>query len=176
MNTNKIKKHTENTNILNKYINNVMPKLINEIEKGIKLNKDNELFKVYKDKFNDILNKNKPSNIRVYISTCVSTTYIKFDIHYPDNENEQFSSHTYIKKDIALFMPKQYWKEGEIICSYDRENIKLFPFNKLQYHNYNNVVNAINKINKINEQKSLLNDKISKIKSKYNNFIINRYI
>tara|TARA_Y100001938_G_scaffold142255_1_gene213188 strand:- start:479 stop:1009 length:531 start_codon:yes stop_codon:yes gene_type:complete len=176
MNTKRIKKHTENTNILNKYINNVMPKLINEIEKGIKLNKDNELFKVYKDKFNDILNKNKPSNIRVYISTCVSTTYIKFDIHYPDNENEQFSSHTYIKKDIALFMPKQYWKEGEIICSYDRENIKLFPFNKLQYHNYNNVVNAINKINKINEQKSLLNDKISKIKSKYNNFIINRYI
>ena len=39
MNINKIKKHTENTNILNKYINNVMPKLINEIEKGIKLNK-----------------------------------------------------------------------------------------------------------------------------------------
>ena len=176
MDKNKIKTHTENTNILNKYINNVMPKVTKEIEKGVKLNKDNELFKVYKDKINSILNKNKPQNIRVYLSTCVSTTYIKFDIHYKNNPEEKFSSYTYIKKDLALFTPKQYWEKGQIICSYDRDNIKVFPFNKLKYHNYKDVIKATEKINKIKEQKSLLNDKISKIKSNYNNFLINRYI
>ena len=176
MNKNRIKTHTENTNKLNKYINNVMPKIIKELEKGIKLNKNNELFKVYKDKINNILNKNKPLNIRAYIYNCVSTNYIKFDIHYKNDPDNNFSSHTYIKKDIALFMPEKYWKKGEIICTYNKEKIQIFTFNKLKYHNYKDVIKATEKINKIKKQKSLLNDKISKIKSNYNNFLIDRYI
>ena len=176
MNKDRIKTHTEYTNKLNKYINNVMPKIIKEVEKGIKLNKDNELFKVYKDKINNILNKNKPSNIRAYISNLVSTTYINFDIHYKDNENDKFSSHSYIKKEIALFMPEKYWKKGEIICTYEKEKIQIFTFNKLKYYNYKDVIKATEKINKIKEQKSLLNNKISNIKSNYYNFLINRYI
>ena len=176
MNIERIERHTESANILNKYINSVMPKIIEEIKKGIKLNKDNELFKVYKDRINIILNKNKHKNIRAYTYNCVATTYIKFDIHYEDQPGKTFSSYTYITKDLALFRPKQYWKEGEIICSYDRENIEITPFNKLKYHNSKNVIKAIEKINKIKEQKSLLNDKIWKIKTNYNNFLIDRYI
>ena len=63
MNTEIIVNHT---NQLNKYINNVTPKIVNVLKEGYKLKNSGELHKKYYDKVYNIINKNKPKNIRCF--------------------------------------------------------------------------------------------------------------
>ena len=65
---------------------------------------------------------------------------------------------------------------GTGVSKTNKEKIQIFTFDKLKYYNYKDVIKATEKINKIKEEKNLLNNKISKIKSNYHNFLINRYI
>ena len=169
MNTEIIVNHT---NQLNKYINNVTPRIINVLKEGYKLKNNGELHKKYYDKVYNIINENKPKNIRCFLSYTQTNTLLKFDISYPTSE----FSNSYIKDYQYIIKNNTKWDsvkgdfviiESEVyFCDFDNK------FNKRPIKTLNQVLNVMNKISKLNNKKSLINDEILETKRGFNNYLI----
>tara|TARA_Y100001938_G_scaffold144900_1_gene220496 strand:- start:580 stop:1068 length:489 start_codon:yes stop_codon:yes gene_type:complete len=160
------KNKIEAVNNLNKYINKKVPQIMNILKEGYKLKSNGELFKKYEDKIYNIIYKNKPNNIRCFISDTKYSSLLKIDISYKTGE----FSNSYIKDYIYLFTNDTKWcdlKNDFIIT-----NSKLSKsFNKKPVKTIKQVKTQLNKINKINNKIELLNKQISNLKSGFNNFV-----
>tara|TARA_Y100000593_G_scaffold8712_1_gene15984 strand:- start:1374 stop:1871 length:498 start_codon:yes stop_codon:yes gene_type:complete len=154
------------TNKLNKYINEVTPKIINVLSEGYKIKNNGELHKKYYDKVYNIINENKPKNIRCFLSYTQSNTLLKFDISYPTGEfsNSYIKDYQYITYNNTKWCPVK--SDFIIIDSYIKDEFYKRPIKTLKQ-----VLNVINKINKLNNKKTLINDKISNAKKGFNNYL-----
>ena len=162
MNKNKI----EAVNNLNKYINKKVPQIMNILKEGYKVKSNGELFKKYKDKIYNIIYKNKPNNIRCFISNTKNSSLLKIDISYKTGE----FSNSYVKDYVYLFTNNTKW--NDIKNDFIIIDSKLSKsFNKRPVKTIKQVETQLNKINKINNKIELLNKQISNLKSGFNNFV-----
>ena len=162
MNENKI----EAVNNLNKYINRKVPQIMNILKEGYKVKSNGELFKKYEDKIYNIIYKNKPNNIRCYISNTRYSSLLKINISYKTGE----FSNTYVEDYIYLFSNDTKWDDvkNDFIIT---ESKLSKSFNKRPIKTIKQVETQLNKINKINNKIKLLNKQISNLKSGFNNFV-----
>ena len=169
MNTKTIVEHT---NKLNKYINNVTPKIIDVLKKGYKLKNNGELHKKYYDQVYNIINENKPKNIRCFLSYTKTNTLLKFDISYPTSK----FSNSYIKDYQYIIKNNTKWcdiKRDFVIINSELSFCDINnTFYKRPIKTLKQVLNVINKIKKLNNKKSLINDKILECKKGFNNYLI----
>ena len=70
MNKEQIKTRLECVNNMNKYINKIMPKILNVLKDDLKPKKDGTINKKANDKTSNIIYKNKPKNITCFITNC----------------------------------------------------------------------------------------------------------
>ncbi len=161
----RIKARTEHTNKLNKYINNVVPKIMDILKEGYELKKDGTLYKKYYDKIYNVINKNKPLNIRCYLDSSKNSGYLQLDIYNQDGFNTR-----YIKDYIYLWSNDTAWNSLESDF-YIKESKLSTSFIKRPIKTLNQVINTINKINKLDNKKALINNKILDIKKGFNNYL-----
>jgi len=162
---NRIKARTEHTNKLNKYINKIVPEVMNILKEGYELKNDGTLYKKYNDKIYNIINKNKPSNIRCYLDSSKNSGYLKIDIYNQEGFNTR-----YIKDYVYLWSNDTAWnslksefyiKESKLSTSFIKRPIKTLK----------QVINTINKINKLDNKRALIYDKILDVKKGFNNYL-----
>ena len=161
----RIKARVEHTNKLNKYINNVVPKIIDILKEGYELKNDYTLYKKYHDKIYNVINKNKPLNIRCYLDTNKYHGLLKLDIYNKDGFNVR-----YIEDHIYLWSNETKWNSLKSEF-YIYKSTLSESFNKRPIKTLKQVLNVINKISKLNNKKSLINDKILETKKGFNNYI-----
>ena len=154
----RIKTRVKHTNKLNKYINNVVPKIMNILKEGYELKKNGTLYKKYYDQVYDVINKNKPLNIRCYLDSSMNSGYLKIDIYNQNGFNDR-----YIKDYIYLWSNDTAWNSLESDF-YIKESKLSTSFIKRPIKTLNQVINTINKINTLDNKKALINNKILDIK------------
>ena len=168
------------TNILNKYINKVIPQIMdilnNDFKKGVytpfKLKNNGSLYKKYQDKINNIIGyKKRPKNIRCFLDFNQSSCMIKFDISYNEGYGgkEHSSFTTYIKDYVYLWTNNTKWdskkEEFYIKDTYTKS------FNKKPIKTLKQVLNVVNKTKKLNNKIELLNNKKSELQRGFNNYL-----
>ena len=168
-----INKREEHTNILNKYINKIVPQIMDILNNNIKLKVDYTLTKKCNDLINNIIGyKKRPSNIRCYIDTSSSSGLLKLDISYSEGYGgkEHSSFTTYIKDYVYLWTNDTQWdsKTGNF---YIKETKLSTSFNKRPVKTLNQVLNVINKSKKLDNKIELLNNKKNDLKRGFNNYL-----
>ena len=162
---NRIKARTEHTNKLNKYINKVVPEIMELLKEGYELKNDGTLYKKYNDKIYNIINKNKPSNIRCYLDSSKNSGYLKMDIY----NSEGFQTR-YIKDYVYLWSNETKWDSLKSEF-YIYESSLSTSFIKRPTKTLKQVINTINKINKLKEKKALIYEKILNVEKGFNNYL-----
>ena len=147
-----------NTNILNKYLNKTMIKINNRLEKGYNLKKNGSLYeKDHKDIYN-IINKNKPKNIRCFINSTKYSSWLQTDIYYSSQSDyDPAMQHTtYIKQDLYLFDTSTDFKSNN---------------HKFKTKTNKQIQTALNKKIKLQNKIENLQSELSKLKFENHNFI-----
>ena len=148
----------KNTNILNKYINKTMIKINKRLEKGYNLKKDGSLYeKDHKDIYN-IINKNKPRNIRCFINSNKYSSWLQTDIYYSSKSDYDHSMMhtTYIKQDLYLFDTEKEFKSNN---------------HKFKTKTNKQIQTALSKKIKLQNKIENLQSELSKLQSENRNFI-----
>ena len=161
----RIQARTEHTNKLNKYINKVIPEIMDILKEGYELKNDGTLYKKYYDKVYNVINKNKPLNIRCYLDSSDYSGLLQIDIYNQEGFNTR-----YIKDYVYLWTNDREWnslksdfyiKESKISTSFIKKPIKTLK----------QVINTINKINKLKNKKTLIDNKILDTGKGFNNYL-----
>ncbi len=160
----RIQARTEHTNKLNKYINKVIPEIMDILKEGYELKNDGTLYKKYYDKVYNVINKNKPLNIRCYLDSGMNSGYLKIDIYNQEGFNTR-----YIKDYVYLWSNDNSWNEKNEY--YIKESKLSTSFIKRPIKTLNQVINTINKINKLKNKKSLIDIKILDTEKGFNNYL-----
>ena len=169
-----IKKHTTNadyikkrvliTNKLNKYINEITPKIIKVLNNNLNVKKDGEMNKKCKDIiYNDIL-KNNPYNINVWFDCSKYSGWLKFKTSFTSD----LWSCNYIEIPIMLWGNKTEFINSDFVIT-ETEIIKDFTPKKIKTEKQ--VTNVINKTNSIKDKIESLNNKISELEKDFYNYL-----
>ena len=161
------------TNILNKYINKVVPQIMDILNNDFQLKNDGTLYKKYQDKINNIIGyKKRPKNIRCYLDANQSSCLLKFDISYNEGYvgKEHSSFTTYIKEYVYLWTNNTQWdsRTGQF---YIKDTKISKSFNKRPIKTLKQVLNVVNKTKKINDKIKLLNNKKNDLQRGFNNYL-----
>ena len=157
MNKEQIKTRLECVNNMNKYINKIMPKILNVLKDDLKPKKDGTINKKANDKTSNIIYKNKPKNITCFITNCTEGLGdLRVKACYEFN-----NSYTYIEKSFNLWSVFKYWKKGECICTYDFNKITINNFTPIKNKSLKSVLSTIKKTEQLKSKIELLNNKIN---------------
>ena len=157
MNKERIKTKHKCINDMNKYINNIMPKIVNVLKDDLKPKKDGTINKKAYDKAQEIIYKNKPKNITCYITNCTEGLGdLRVKSCYKFND-----SYSYIEKSFNLWSVFKYWKKGECICTYDFNKITINEFTPIKNKSLKSVINTTKKTELLKSKIELLNNKIT---------------
>tara|TARA_Y100000310_G_C20532538_1_gene739217 strand:+ start:527 stop:1087 length:561 start_codon:yes stop_codon:yes gene_type:complete len=164
-----------NTNILNKYLNKIIPLLNKRLSEGYKLKKDGSLYGKDSTDIYAILNKNKPNNIRVWINSDKYRTDLHCDIHYNQSMEGEVADYlkscfvTYIKQDLFLFGTNYTHNE---FAPYNKVggNVVYLPMEKeFKPIKTKFKIKTTKQIEKTLNKKSILESKIEKLTSELSN-------
>ena len=154
------------TNKLNKYINKVVPIVLDILNNNHKLKKDGELNKKTSDLIREIIKYNPKNRIHCYIDWTEHSAYLKFKLRY---ESSQFN-HNYVENHISLWQNKRKWNEEkgefEIVKTYLND-----IFIPLKTKTMKQVINVIKKHNNLIDKMEALKEKAVKNKEGYNNYL-----
>ena len=162
-----VEDRTNATNKLNKYINKVIPKIMDILKNDIELKNDGTLYKKCNDKIDNIIGyKKRPKNIRCYIDQNKYHGCLMFDISF---KTSQFSN-DYIKDYVYLWTNKQNWQDDKGDFIINKTDLST-SFIKRPIKTLKQVLNVINKTNKLNAKIELLNSKKNDLKIGFNNYL-----
>ena len=158
-----IEERVIHTNILNKYINKVIPQIMDILNNDFQLKNDGTLYKKYQDKIN---------NIRYYIDCNQSSSLLKFDISYNEGYGgkEHSSFTTYIKEYVYLWTNNTQW-DSRIGQFYIKDTKISTSFNKRPIKTLKQVLNVVNKTKKLNNKIELLNNNKKELQRGFNNYL-----
>ena len=168
MNKEQIKTKHECIINMNKYINNVMPKILNVLKDDLKPKKDGTINKKAYDKTQEIIYKNKPKNITCYITNCTEGLgELRVKSCYEFNHG-----YRYARRSFNLWSVFKYWKKGECICTYDFNKITINEFTPIKNKYLKSVLNTIKKTELLKSKIELLNNKITDNEKGFYHYLI----
>lgn len=145
MDTKILKNRAECMNAVNKYVNNVVPLLINELKKGFQVKSGNEsFFKKDKERLDKILCIGKGGTIRAWIQVDKYAIILNVDGRYSTGENgcDYFKQYPYL---------------------YDRADSKYYKFEPLKLTTLKELEQAQIRLRELEEKASEIRSEQSAI-------------
>tara|TARA_Y100001963_G_scaffold84517_1_gene117141 strand:+ start:937 stop:1470 length:534 start_codon:yes stop_codon:yes gene_type:complete len=170
---NRIEAKHKSINEMNKYINKIMPQIINILKDDLKPKKDGTINKKAYDKTQEIIYKNKPKNITCFITNCTEGLGdLRVKSSYKYDDKREYSSYSYVEKSFNLWSVFKYWKKGDCICTYDFNKITINDFTPIKNKSLKSVLNTIKKTELLKSKIELLNNKITDNEKGFYHYLI----
>lgn len=149
---NKLENRVKCVNDLHNIINEIVPKLINELSKGFKIKDNGQLFKKYQNNIDDILKGFSDGTVLNYCYVKSNEYSIILNIR---------DSYTSRKADKCGCSGCTYYKKR--IYLWDNTENKKYDFKELDFVSVEQLENAEKELEKLDNQKREIRDKIQKL-------------